>query len=113
MMKKIIVLTTVLILTLGVFAFAQDTGNPDAAQIGISSAQQKLKEVSVSKMEDAGLWYGVMAADEESFRSDVSKALPSTRNPSKVRWNPESKSPTTTFWVPRPPSTEGEPRLSL
>ena len=64
MMKKIIVLTTVLILALGVFAFAQDAGNPDAGEMGITSAQQKLKEVSVSKMEDAGLWYGVMAADE-------------------------------------------------
>jgi len=63
-MKKIF--TAILLLTVftGGFLFAQDAGSPNATQIGIESAQQKLQEVSVSKFEDAGLWYGIMAADE-------------------------------------------------
>ncbi len=48
----------------GTMLIAQDAGSPNANQIGVDSAQQKLQEVSVSKFEDAGLWYGVMAADE-------------------------------------------------
>lgn len=48
-------------------AFAQATvpaGEPDPALTGITTAQQKLKEVSVAKFEDAGFWYGMMPADE-------------------------------------------------
>lgn len=63
-MKKSIVLTLLTALIVSAALFAQDAGDPDASQIGVNSAQQKLKEVSVSKMEDAGLWYGVMATDE-------------------------------------------------
>ena len=35
----------------------------DPGSTGIVSAQQRLKEISVSKMEDAGFWYGAFAAD--------------------------------------------------
>jgi flagellar filament outer layer protein Flaa len=64
-MKKTILLSLILTIALGGMIFAQDSpGDPNPEQIGISSAQQKLKEISVSKMEDAGLWYGVMASDE-------------------------------------------------
>lgn len=38
-------------------------GAPDATAIGTDTAQQKLKEVSVSKFEDAGLWYASMPRD--------------------------------------------------
>jgi len=41
--------------------FAQ-TGTDPGAAVAIT-AQQRLKEVSVSKMEDAGFWYGVFPAD--------------------------------------------------
>ncbi len=59
-MKKIFltVLLTALAFT-GVFA--QEETDPEAT--GQVTAQQKLKEISVSKMEDAGFWYGVFPAD--------------------------------------------------
>jgi hypothetical protein len=48
--------------------FAQDAarapGEPDPAAIGVDTAQQKLKEVSVSKFEDAGYWSAAMSKDE-------------------------------------------------
>ncbi|MDC7240763.1 MAG: flagellar filament outer layer protein FlaA [Spirochaetales bacterium] len=63
-MKKTILLSLVLTIALSGALFAQDAGDPNPEQIGITSAQQKLKEISVSKMEDAGLWYGLMPGDE-------------------------------------------------
>ena len=39
-------------------------GEPVAAQIGVDTAQQALKEVSVTKFEDPGLWVGSMPLDE-------------------------------------------------
>lgn len=41
--------------------YAQTETDPGAT--GVVSAQQRLKEISVSKMEEAGFWYGVFAAD--------------------------------------------------
>ncbi len=39
-------------------------GEPDPAAIGVDTAQQKLKEVSISKFEDAGYWNASMSKDE-------------------------------------------------
>ncbi len=48
----------------GVFAQSENNvGRPDASKIGIDTAQQELKEVSVSKFEDAGMWYSQMPRD--------------------------------------------------
>jgi hypothetical protein len=44
--------------------FAQNVGEPDAAQLGITEAQQKLKEISVDKFEYDGFWMSTMSADE-------------------------------------------------
>ena len=41
-----------------------NAGQPDPNEIGIDTAQQKLKEVSVAKFEDAGLWYTTMPRDQ-------------------------------------------------
>jgi hypothetical protein len=51
---------------IGASAFAQNVtaGEPNPAAIGKDQAQQLLKEVSVSKFEDAAFWYGGMALDE-------------------------------------------------
>jgi hypothetical protein len=45
-------------------AMAQDVGTPNAGTIGVDTAQQKLKEVSVEKFEDAGFWMPSMSTDE-------------------------------------------------
>jgi hypothetical protein len=63
MRRFLVSLIFVFTFTGGMF-FAQDAAEPNASQIGIDSAQQKLQEVSVTKFEDAGMWYGIMAADE-------------------------------------------------
>jgi len=42
----------------------RNVGEPNAAEVGVDSAQQNLKEVSVSKFEDAGYWYSSMPRDE-------------------------------------------------
>ncbi len=40
------------------------TGDPEAADMGIDSAQQKLKEVTITKFEDAGFWWVTMPGDQ-------------------------------------------------
>jgi hypothetical protein len=44
--------------------FSQEVGEPDAAQLGITEAQQKLKEISVDKFEYDGFWMSSMSTDE-------------------------------------------------
>ena len=65
--KNKTLLVILLILTVSVAGvFAQTTsrvGDPDPTQIGIDTAQQELKEVSISKFEDAGLWRTEMPRD--------------------------------------------------
>jgi hypothetical protein len=57
-----------ILLLAGVAAFAMaqaaDVGGANASRIGVDTAQQKLKVVSVNKFEDAGFWSSVMSADE-------------------------------------------------
>jgi hypothetical protein len=62
-MKKIIILLLVLSILSAVSSFAQTIGEPDAMAIGVDTAQQKLKEVSISKFEDAGFWKVAMPMD--------------------------------------------------
>jgi hypothetical protein len=44
-------------------SFAQGTSTPKADEIGKDQAQQLLKEVAVTKMEDATFWKGAMSLD--------------------------------------------------
>lgn len=44
-------------------ATSPDVGSPDAASIGVDTAQQKLKEVSVDKFEEEGFWVPMMSPD--------------------------------------------------
>ncbi|PIE04856.1 MAG: flagellar filament protein FlaA [Spirochaetales bacterium] len=59
-MKKI--LTVLVLLAVACGLWAQDEER-DPSATGAITAQQKLKEISVSKMEDAGFWYGIFALD--------------------------------------------------
>jgi hypothetical protein len=55
----------VLFLLFSGFLFAQEeVGAPDAEQIGIDTAQQLLKEVSVDKFEKEGYWRSTMSTDD-------------------------------------------------
>jgi hypothetical protein len=62
-MKKFIIIT--LILLIGGFAYAQERqiGTPDPERLGIESAQQLIKEVSVDKFEHDGFWKSTMSND--------------------------------------------------
>ncbi len=81
-MKKVLMLFLVLCFASFTGLYAQDNaGEPDPAQIGVSSAQQKLKEVSISKMEDAGLWYGLMPADEGIMQLRLFEGSPIDKEP--------------------------------
>jgi hypothetical protein len=63
-MKRII-LSALIVSLIAAGAFAQDEiGTPDAAQLGIMEAQQKLKEISVDKFEYEGFWLSSMSSDE-------------------------------------------------
>lgn len=63
---KIITIVFLILAVASAGLFAQSetqAGEPDPTQIGIDTAQQELKEVSVSKFEDAGLWKSSMPRD--------------------------------------------------
>ncbi|GHV81227.1 flagellar filament protein FlaA [Spirochaetia bacterium] len=62
-MKRYVVIA--LMLSLAGFTFAQEEiGGTDAERIGVDSAQQKLKEVSVERFEQDGFWRSHMSPDE-------------------------------------------------
>ncbi len=69
MKKAIIVLITLAAVSIAAFAqaatvAATTVGSPDPNKIGIETAQQKLKEVSVDKFEAAGFWDVSMSSDD-------------------------------------------------
>jgi hypothetical protein len=66
-MKNRTVITALLLLFISAaFAFGQlqGVGEPAANQIGVDTAQQNLREVSITKFEDAGFWYSTMPRDQ-------------------------------------------------
>jgi len=65
------------------FAFAQNAelGAPDPERIGVEAAQQKLKEVSVDKFENAGFWLSTMSTDEGYTTTRLFEGSPSGKVP--------------------------------
>ena len=65
-MNRLKTLTIILIISVvvagGVFA-QSSVGEADPSQIGVDTAQQELKEISISKFEDAGMWTSQMPRD--------------------------------------------------
>ncbi len=68
-MKRRLSLIVLIMLTIAMGLFAQ-TGNvnraigePNPDEIGVDTAQQKLKEVSVTRFEDAGFWFTRISRD--------------------------------------------------
>jgi hypothetical protein len=59
----------------------QDVGDPDPSQIGVDSAQQQLKEVSVDKFEHEGFWISSMSSDEGYTVSRLFEGSPSAKQP--------------------------------
>jgi hypothetical protein len=66
-MKKFLLITIFLLIAVSLFAQQPqkpELGSPDADRLGIDSAQQLLKEVSVDKFEHDGFWRSTMSSDE-------------------------------------------------
>ncbi len=85
--RKALFTIVVMILT-GSFAFGQASagnpvspGEPVAAQIGVDTAQQDLKEVSVDKFEDPGFWNVSMPLDEGLIMERGLPGAPANRKP--------------------------------
>ena len=67
MMNRTFIVTVILTIVVSFAAFGQITqpvGEPTAGEIGVDSAQQDLKEISVTKFEDAGFWSSAMPRDQ-------------------------------------------------
>ena len=63
--RNILLIFVILAIAAG-SAFSQSTsgvGDPDPTQIGVDTAQQELREISISKFEDAGMWRSQMPRD--------------------------------------------------
>ncbi|MCL2759326.1 MAG: flagellar filament outer layer protein FlaA [Treponema sp.] len=81
-MKKFLFI--VLILSISGFVFAQqnqEVGAPDPERIGIESAQQLLKEVSVDKFEHDGFWRSRMSNDDGYTTSRLFVGSPANKQP--------------------------------
>ena len=63
-MKRIILIALFLVIAVGFVSAQDEVGDPDSFMLGIESAQQQLKEVSVEKFETDGFWYSTMSSDE-------------------------------------------------
>lgn len=63
--NKKILFTVIALLICTLHGYTQEgVSEPDPSLIGIESAQQSLREVSVSKFEDAAFWYAKIGADD-------------------------------------------------
>jgi len=71
------------ILLTGNFVFAQqrDIGTADPELIGIESAQQMIKEVSVDKFEHDGFWFSSMSSDEGYTTTRLFRGAPAGKVP--------------------------------
>jgi hypothetical protein len=81
---KRICLGIIVFLSVG-FLFAQqggnDVGTPNPERIGIDSAQQLLKEVSVDKFEHDGFWRSTMSSDSGFSSSRLFSGAPAAKEP--------------------------------
>jgi hypothetical protein len=81
-MKRYVIIA--LLLSLAGFAFAQqgeEIGGADPEQIGIDTAQQKLKEISVEKFEHEGFWRSHMSSDEGYTTTRLFEGSPLAKQP--------------------------------
>ena len=80
-MKRFIIPVLIVLFTaVGVFA-QQEIGEPDAQQLGIMEAQQKLKEISVDKFEYEGYWKVNMSTDEGFTTARLFEGSPAAKVP--------------------------------
>ena len=81
-MKRVFIIALFLIIALGT-AYAQEgeVGETDPEMMGVDSAQQNLKEVSVDKFEFDGFWRSTMSTDEGYTSSRLFAGGPKDKEP--------------------------------
>jgi len=80
LISKFLFITFILLIT-GSFLFAQDIGQTNPEMLGIESAQQLIKEVSVDKFEHDGFWRSSMSSDEGYTTSRLFRGSPAGKTP--------------------------------
>jgi hypothetical protein len=85
MKRSIFTALMVSLLVLGVFAQVPpaqpELGGPDASQLGIMEAQQKLKEISVDKFEMDGFWSSSISSDTGYSTARLFEGGPAAKEP--------------------------------
>ena len=79
-MKRIVITALFFVAVAGMVS-AQELGDPDPFLLGIESAQQMLKEVSVDKFEHEGFWISRMSTDEGYTASRLFFGGPAGKTP--------------------------------
>jgi len=80
-MKRFILIALFLIIAVGMVCAQNAVGEVDPYEIGIDTAQQQLKEVSVDKFEHEGFWVSYMSSDEGYTTSKLFTGGPSGKEP--------------------------------
>ena len=81
-MKRFVIVALFLIAAAALFAQqGTEIGTPNPEMIGIDSAQQHLKEVSVDKFEHDGFWLSTMSTDEGYVVTRLFSGSPAAKEP--------------------------------
>ena len=80
-MKRFVIIAVLFIVAAGLVSAQEELGDPDPLLIGIESAQQLLKEVSVDKFEHDGFWVASMSTDEGYVAARLFVGGPSGKEP--------------------------------
>jgi hypothetical protein len=81
-MKKFLIIAFFLLIAGFLYAQQQgEVGSPDPERLGIDSAQQMLKEVSVDKFEHDGFWRSTMSSDEGYTTTRLFSGSPLSKEP--------------------------------
>ena len=78
-MKRVLLLTLLVFGT--VMLLGAQQADPEAARIGVDTAQQNLQEVSISKFEDSGFWRVYMPIDQGVIESRRFEGGPNDKEP--------------------------------
>jgi hypothetical protein len=80
-MKRAFIVVAFTLAAAGAFSQSSELGSPDPQRVGVDSAQQKLKEVSVDKFEAAGFWLSSMSTDEGYTTTRLFEGGPAGKQP--------------------------------
>ncbi|MDR2740999.1 MAG: flagellar filament outer layer protein FlaA [Treponema sp.] len=81
-MKRYGIIIAVLLVVTGVlWAQQEEVGSPNPESLGVESAQQQLKEISVDRFEHEGYWFSTMSSDAGYTMSRLFAGGPSGKQP--------------------------------